>query len=265
MGQQQLGFMPPSEATPRARAAALKAVELDGGLAEAHYVLALLYTWADWNWLAAEGEFKRAIAINPGFPDAHAYYSHYLNIMRRPDEAMAEARLALELDPFNALFRTIHGIDLMFAREYDAAIAEFNAVLVTEPASPPALFNLLAAHHHRREYRQALDALRRVASAVGYSEVTNLLDQAPAGANYGTTMRKAADALVARSRRTFVPPMDVATFYAFAGDKERCLEWLERAYQVRDPNLPYVGVPDFDLVRSDPRFQDLVQRMGLPM
>ena len=264
MGRQQMGFVPPAEAQPKAKAAALKAVELDDGLAEAHYVLAVVYTWADWNWAAAESEFKRAIAINSGFPDAHAYYSHLLNIMRRPDQAMIEARRALELDPFNTLFHAIYGINLMCIRQYDAAITEFNRVLTTEPTSLPALFNLLSAHHQKREYPQALDALRRVATAAGYVEVTVVLNQTAADADYSMTLHKVADVLVARSRRTFVPPFDVAGFYAYAGDKERCLEWLERAYQARDPNLPYLGWPDFDFLRRDPRFQDLVRRMRLP-
>jgi tetratricopeptide (TPR) repeat protein len=259
-----MGFVPPAEAAPKNKAAALRAVELDDTLADAHYVLALAYTWSDWNWPAGESEFRRAIQLNPGFADAHAYYAHLLNILHRPDEAMVEARRALELDPFNALFHALYGIDLMFIRKYDAAIAEFNGVLATEPMSLPALYNLLSAHHQKREYPQALNALMRVATAAGYSEVTTLLDQTAADADYSMTMRKVADVLVVRSRRTYVPPMDVAGFYAYAGDKDRCLEWLERAYEVRDPNLPYLWHPDFDLVRSDLRFQDLMRRMKLP-
>ena len=100
---------------------------------------------------------------------------------------------------------------------------------------------------------------------MGYSEVTTFLAQTAADADYSATMRKAADTLAARSRKTFVPPLDVAGLYAYAGDKDRCLEWLERAYVVRDPNLPYLWIPDFDFLRSDPRFRDLLKRMKLPV
>ena len=112
MGRNQMGFSSPAEGVPKAKAAALKAVELDDTLADAHYVLAIVYTWADWNWPAAESEFRRAIQLNPGFADAHAYYAHLLNIMHRPDEAMVEARRSLELDPFNGLFQSLYGVDL---------------------------------------------------------------------------------------------------------------------------------------------------------
>jgi len=263
MGRQQMGFVSPAEAAPKANAAALRAVELDDTLADAHYALAVVSTWANWDWPAAEREFRRAIQLNPGFADAHAYYAHLLNILHRPDEAMVEARRSLELDPFNGLFKSLYAADLLFVHRFDEAIAQFDAALATNPTDGVALTGLLSARHHKREYKQALEALNRYASAVGYSEVTTLLAQGTT-ADYRATMRKLADALAARSRKTFVLPWDVASWYAYAGDKNQCLEWLERAYQARDPNLPYLWFPDFDFVRSDPRFRDLLKRMKLP-
>jgi len=265
MGRNQVGFSSAAEGVPKAKAAALKAVELDDTLADAHYVLAIVYAWADWNWPGAEREFRRAIELNPGFAGAHAYYAHLLNILRRPDEAMVEARRSLELDPFNGLLQSLYGVDLAFAYRFEEAIAQCDAALVTNPTDPVALPCLISAHHHKREYKQALEALNRYASAVGYGEVTTLLAQTTADEDYSATMRKAADTLAGRSRKTFVLPWDVASWYAYAGDKERCLEWLERAYQARDPNLPYLWWPDYDSVRSDPRFRDLLKRMKLPV
>jgi len=265
MGRQQMGFVSPAEAAPKANAAALRAVELDDTLADAHYALAVVSTWANWDWPAAEREFRRAIQLNPGFADAHAYYAHLLNILRRPDEAMLEASRSLELDPFNGLFKSLYGVDLLFVHRFDEAIAQCDAALATNPTDGVALACLFSARHHKREYKQALAVANRYASAVGYSEVTTLLAQATAAADYSATMRKVADALAARSRKTFVLPWDVASWYAYAGDKDLCLKWLERAYEVRDPNLPYLWFPDFDFVRSDPRFRDLLLRMKLPV
>ena len=265
MGRQQMGYVPPAEAAPKAKAAALKAVELDDTLADAHYALAIVYTWADWNWPAAESEFRRAIELRPGFADAHAYYAHLLSTLHRPDEAMVEARRSLELDPFNGLFQSLFGWDLTFVRRFDEAIAQCDAALVTNPTDPVALQCLMSARHPKREYKEAIEALSRYASAVGYSEVTTFLAQTTADADYRATMHEAADTLAARSRKTFVLPTEIAILYCYAGDRERCLYWLERAYEVRDPNLPYLGWPDFDSVRSDPRFRDLLQRMKLPV
>jgi tetratricopeptide (TPR) repeat protein len=156
-------------------------------------------------------------------------------------------------------------VDLLFAHRFDEALAQSDAALVTNPTDLVALASLMTAHHHKREYKQALEALSRYASAVGYSEVTTLLAQGTAEADYRAMMRKAADTLVARSRNTFVMPWDVAGWYAFAGEKDRCLDWLERAYEGRDPNLPYLWLPDFDFLRGDPRFQILMRRMSLPL
>jgi tetratricopeptide (TPR) repeat protein len=264
MGRNQMGFSLPVEGVPKARAAALRAVELDDALAEAHYVLASLNTWADWNWETAEREFKRTIELNPGFADAHIYYSHFLNIMHRPDEAMAEAARALELDPFNALFHSLYGVDLVFAYRFDEALAEFETVLEANPTDLLALFGLVSVHHHKREYKQALNSVNRLAKVQGYGEVTTLLAQTAEEADYSKTMNLAADILAARSRETFVLPTDIAIWYAYAGDTDACLEWLDRAYQVQDPALPYLWIPDYDGVRNDSRFVALMKRMNLP-
>ena len=264
MARNQMGIMSPAEGVPKAKSAALKAVELDDSLPDAHYVLAIVYTWADWNWPAAEREFRRAIQLKPGFAEAHAYYAHLLNILHRPDEAMVEARRSLELDPFNGLLRALYGVDLIFVHQYDAAISEINRALSADPGSAFALGCLVSAHHHKRGYQQALDAFKRYASAAGYVEMTRFLAQNATDADYRETMLGAAEALETRSRTTFVLPTEIALWHCYAGDGERCLYWLERAYEVRDPNLPYLWSPDYDSVRSDPRFLDLLKRMRLP-
>jgi TolB-like protein len=265
MGRQQMGFVSPAEAAPKANAAAVRAVELDDSLADSHYALAVVSTWANWDWPAAEREFRRAIQLNPGFADAHAYYAHLLNILHRADEAMVEARRSLELDPFNGLFKSLYGVDLLFVHRFDEAIAQADAALVTNPTDLVALSVLSSAHHHKREYQQVIEAANRIARVVGFGEVTTPLAQRMPEAEYRATMRKAADTLVAKSRKMFVPPTTVAGLYAFAGDKDQCLAWLERAYSGRDPNLPYLWMPDFDFARSDPRFRDLMMRMNLPL
>jgi len=265
MGRAQMGFVPPKDAAPKANAAAVRAVELDDALPDAHYALAVVSTWANRDWPTAEREFRRAIELNPGFADARIYYSHFLSIMRRSDEAMAEARRALELDPFNGLFHALYGVDLVFVHQYDAAIAEFNRTLSADPGSAFALGLLFSAHHHKGNNVRALDFLKRYASAAGYVEVTQFLAQNATGAHYSETINGAAEALETRSRTTFVLPTEIANWYCYAGDGERCLYWLERAYEVRDPNLPYLWYPDYDSVRSDPRFRDLLKRMKLPV
>ena len=263
-GRNQMGYVPTSEAAPKSQAAILKALELDDSLAEAHRVLAGAETWGKWDWPSAERAFERAIELNPNDADSRAYYSHFLNIVGRPDEAMTQIERALELDPFNALYRALYGVDLNFARRYDDAIAEFRKALTTSPNMPFALNTLAKAFHHKAMYEEALDAQRSYLAAIGHREGEEALTRRYADGGYTGAMRRVADAVAASSLRTQTRAYIVAGFYARAGDKKRALEWLERAFANRDPGMPYLRMPEFDSVREDPRFQDLLRRMKLP-
>ena len=264
-GRQQMGFTAPSEAAPKAKAAALKAVALDDAIAEAHYALACVRAWSDWDWAGAEPEFKRAIELNPSFPDARAYYSHYLMIMERPKEALPQMERALELDPFNVLFQTIYAIDLLYLRRYDDAIAQARRALQTTPdfvLANCALWEAFEAKGMDKEAQTAAKAL--YFSVYGVREVAGALDRGYAEGGYRAAMRRAADALAAHARTAFVLPTDVANLYVSARDPDRALDWLGNGLAARDPALPYLGLPFYDNLRSDPRFQSLLRRIGLP-
>jgi serine/threonine-protein kinase len=265
-GRQQMGLTPPAEAAPKAKAAALKAVALDETAAEAHHALAIVKGWSDWDWTGAEPEFKRAIEINPSFPDARAYYSHFLMIMRRPEEAMPQMERALQLDPLNELFQAMYGLDLHYVHRYDEAIAQFRKVLRTAPDHPSALGPLPLALFLRGMYPEALAAWKTYLTAI-YSDrdVERALDRGYAEGGFAGAMRQAADALAARSRKTYVITEDIALLYVHAGEKGRALNWLEKGVEVRDPNAPYIGEPSFDSLRSEPRYQALLRKMNLPL
>jgi TolB-like protein/Tfp pilus assembly protein PilF len=264
-GRQQMGFTAPSEAAPKAKAAALRAVALDDTVAEAHYALAIVRAWSDWDWSGAEPEFKRAIELNPSFPDARAYYSHYLMNMQRPDEALPQMERALELDPFNALLQTLYAVDLLYVRRFDDAIAQARRALQTAPDCPPANCALWWAYEAKGMDNEAFAVAKPLYNSVyGVREVAEALDRGYAEGGYRVAMRRAADVLAAHARTTYVNPTDVANLYLSGGDKDRALEWLEKGLAARDPNLPYLGVPFYDGVRSDPRFQSLLRRIGLP-
>jgi TolB-like protein len=264
-GRQGIGITPPGEAAPKAKAAALKAVALDDTAAEAHYALACIKTWSDWDWTGAEPEFKRAIEINPSYPEARAYYSHFLMIMRRPEQAMPQMERALQLDPFNALLQGFYCGDLLYVRRYDEAIALCRKMLRTTPDSPFALGGLPLALSLRGMYPEALAAWKTYLTAT-YSDrdVEKALDRGYAEGGFAGAMRQAADALAARSRKTYVMPMDIAYLYVHAGEKGRALEWLEKSFERRDPTTPYIGQPGFDSLRSEPRYQALLRKMNLP-
>jgi TolB-like protein len=264
IGRQQQGFAPSSEAAPQAKAAAAKALELDSMLAEVHDTLAGIKTWTDWDWEGGEAEYRRAIELNPNFPDPRAGLSHLLNIRKRPEEAMTQIRRARELDPLNALFRDHYAMDLMYAGRYDEAIAEIRDTLRTSPNDLVALSTLRSAFHMKRMYPEAIEAWQASYAARGDQEAEEALARGFKEGGYSMALQRVAEALAARSRTTYVPAWQIGTLYTRAGKKDEALEWLEKAYLAHDPNMPYISVdPIFDDIRDDPRFKDLLRKMKL--
>jgi serine/threonine-protein kinase len=264
VGRQQQGYIPRSEAGPKARAAAAKALELDGTLAEVHNILAGIKTWTDWDWKSGEAEYRRAIELNPNLPDPRAPLSHLLNILKRPEEAMAQVQRALELDPLNSLFRDFYAMDLMYARRYDDAIAVLHDTLTTSPNDLVALSTLRSAYHMKHMYTEALEVWKASYAARGDQAAAEALARGFKEGGYPKALQRAAETLAARPRTAYVPAWQIGTLYTRAGLKEEALEWLEKAYQAHDPNMPYISVdPIFDILRDDPRFQDLLRRMNL--
>jgi serine/threonine-protein kinase len=261
----QFGLVPHSEANPKAKAAALRAVELDTSLAVAHSALASVRAWGEWDWEGADEAFRRAIELNPSDPDARAFYSHFLNIMKRPDEAMAQIERAVELDPLNPNIRALYSIDLLFARRYDDAIAQAQNALRTAPNHLVAMDMLFCGYHAKGMYEEHLATMKAYYAAFGLSEVEDALARGYAEAGYPGAMNLAAEALAAASETGSALPTEVAKQYIFAGNNDRALEWLERSFEAHDPNLPYVGFPVYDGLRDDPRFKDILRRMNLPM
>lgn len=261
--RQQMQFVAPAEAAPRSRAAIAKALELDDTLAEAHYQLAGVYAWTDWDWAAAEPEFRRAIELGPNHAEARALYSHYLAIVGRPTEAMEQIELARRLDPASDLIQTLYGVLLQNALRFDEAIEQFRAALMTAPTSPLALNGLARSLDLAGRHEEAFAAEKAVRAALGDRAGIEALDSGYAEGGYPMALRRLADTLSARPGR--LAPVNVATLYLRAGDNEQGLDWLERAYELRDPNLPYVAIaPLYDDIRSDPRFESLLRRMDLP-
>jgi TolB-like protein/Tfp pilus assembly protein PilF len=263
LGRQQMGYTPPREAGPKAKAAALKAVELDSTLAQAHSSLANVNYNYEWDWAGAEAEFKRAIELNPSYPDTRALYSQYLMIMKRPEEGMAEIQRALELDPLNPFFPAIRASDLEFAGRYDEAIVQFRKALRTSPELPFAHWLLSGILFRKAKYEESLAEMK--AYYAGDREMEEALTQGYAQSGYRGVMRRAADTLAARARKTYVGPIDVAALYVGAGESAQALAWLEKSLEVHDGNTLFVNVlAPFESLRNTPRFQDLLRRMNLP-
>ncbi|UCC81899.1 MAG: protein kinase [Gemmatimonadota bacterium] len=252
--------------TAQASAAAQQALTLDSTLAEVQYAVAMVRFWHEWDWEGGEAAFRRAIEINPNYAEARAYYGNILLHNERREEARAQIERALELDPFNLLFRAMNGYLLCSERRCAEAIEELEAVLRIEPDHVLANILLTEAYHLNGNYDEVLAQIRRHIRTylAGDQELQEALDRGYAEGGYRAAMLRYAETLAARPDAA--GPVEVASMYAMAGDKERTLEWLELAYEAHALRLPgNLHASGFGPVPGDdPRYQALRRRMNLP-
>jgi TolB-like protein len=258
-----VGSATPAEATPKAMAALTKALELDSTRAEVCKSLASFHTILKWDWKDGESSFKKAIALNPNYADARILYSNFLKIVGRMKEAMEQDELALKLDPLNISCKAEHGFTLLFSRRYDDAIKTYQEVLKMDPTNIFVLSNLPEAFHMLGKYKEEFEAWKLYFTS-SFNNFMHVFDQANAKADYVSILNLEADTLVAQSKTKLINPTEIALIYACAGNKERAMNMLDRAYEMHDPNLAYLLHPGYDSLRNEPRFQALCKKMNLP-
>ena len=258
-------LVPQNEFMPNARAAALKALEIDDTLAEAHASLALIAENYDYDWQTAEKEFQRAIELNPEYPTAHQWYAEYLSWQGRFDEALAESERARQLDPASLIIATDHGAILYLARQYDRAVAQFRAVLDMDPSFARAQGLIAFSYVEQGKFAEAIDELDHRPNPDD-----SLLTWSWKAFVYGRSGRTAearhalakVEELAGHAQSDPAPPMLFA--YLGLGRKDQAIALLQKAYS--DHSNALVGIkvaPYDDPLRADPRFQDLLRRLGL--
>jgi serine/threonine protein kinase/tetratricopeptide (TPR) repeat protein len=262
-GLAAFGFVPPTEAFPRAKEAALKALEIDDKLAEAHASLAYVKTNYDWDWSGGEREYQLAIELNPSYGTAHRGYGLALRQMGRLEEAIGEHKRALELDPLSLIINRALGLAFYDARQYDQAIEQERKTLELDPNFMPAHDTLGAAYLQKSMYKEATAEFEK-AVAISPRNTEALLW---VGCAYAVTGRRAEAQRVLNqlndlSKQKYVPAWSKAGIYMCLGEKDKAFEWLEKSYEERSLIEIKVG-PGWDPLRSDPRFQDLLRRMNL--
>ncbi|MGH9902924.1 MAG: tetratricopeptide repeat protein, partial [Pyrinomonadaceae bacterium] len=258
-------LLPPKESIPKAKEAAVRALEIDETLAEAHTSLAYALWEYDWDWKGAEREYRRAIELDPTYATAHHWYALFLASAGRFDEAMGEIRRARELDPPSLIINANVGMIHYFARRYDEAIAECRKVIEMDPDFAPARIKLGWAYHHRGLHRESVAEFEKVMKLIGDGAgMRGAAAYVRAAAGDREAARKTLGELVELSEREYVSPYLIATLYAGLGDHDRAFEWLDKALADRSSWMVYVKVePTLDGLRTDPRFADLLRRTGL--
>ena len=255
--------MSPHEAMPKAKEAAKKALEIDDTLAAAHADMATVYWYYEWNWSAAEKEFKRAIELDPNDAITHEMYGWYLVTMGRVDEGISEARRSQQLDPLQQEHTLVLGWDLYLARRYDEAIEQYRKAIELEPNYWIGYSWLGHAYAQKRLWPEAVAAFQKARSIEDViAEPLTGLGYVYAVSGQKEEARKVLDELKDRAKHPYVSAYLIATTYAGLGDKDQAFASLEKAYEARSWYLTHLKLdPKLDSLRSDPRFEQLVQKI----
>jgi tetratricopeptide (TPR) repeat protein len=253
------------DASPRAKAAAERALAIDDTLAEAHATLGLLKQQYDWDWPGAEREFRRAIELDANYATAYQYYAEHLALLGRTEESIAHIQRAHELDPLSLIINTELGYPYLCARRWDEALGYYRRALEMDPNFHLAVFFMARCHVQKGEFDEAVAASRRAVALSGGSTLTvGGLGYAYAAAGRRDEARKALSELTELSRRRYVSPYVIATVHAGLGERDRAFAWLEKAFEERDFSLVMLRIdPRLDALRPDPRFTNLMRRVGL--
>ncbi len=255
----------PAEALAKSKAAALKAIELDDTLADAHAVLGFIIFWYEWNWAESEKECKRAIELAPNNSDAHLFYAHLLSNLNRHDEALNEARLARELDPLNVRTNALEGQFLLHAGRIDESLARLNATKELDGENWMAHLFSTSAYIEKGMYAEAIAEGRRTNQIQPHSRSFSYLGYALAKSGNREAARTELAKMLELSKDRWISPYSVALVYLGLDDREQTLTWLERGLKERDPRMVFLQVePKWKPLRGEPRFQNLLRAVGFP-
>ena len=257
---------PAREYMPKAKEAALKALALDDKLAEAHASLGQISDYYDYDFATAEREYRRAIELNPNYATAHQWFAEHLSALKRNDDAITEIKRALDLDPMSVIMNRIYGDILVDGRKYDEAIAQYKKTLDLDPNFPTAHYFLGRAYEFKGMYDEAVaEYTKSQGISILPPETIQKLKDVYARSGWKAYLQMSIDLLMHDSQRTVFPPFAIASFYARLGNNDEAIKALEKGYEEREFRMTLLSVSaEFDGLRSDPRFRELVRRMGLP-
>ncbi len=261
------GGLPSKDALSGAKKAALKAIELDDSLAEPHASLAFIAETYEWDWPAAEREYRRALELNPGYAQAHNWYGGYLTYTGRFDEGVAEAMRARELDPLSLPINNALAGRLLAAGRYDEALRQVQTTLELDEHFAPAHQTLGWVYLHGGKQDDAIREFQKALELAGAADTDIQLDLGFAYAVSGRPdeARRILANLRQLHQQGVVPAASLATLYGALGESDEAFVWLEKAYQERDPQLTYLKAGRrFEPLREDPRFGQFVRRVGFP-
>ena len=257
---------PAKSLMPKAKAAALKALEIDPNLGEAHASLGQVAEYFDYDFGTAEKEFRHSIELNPNYPSAHQWFAEHLSALNRVDEALVEIRRALELDPLSVIMNKIYADILADGRRFNEAIDQYKKAIELDPNFPTTYFFLGRAYEAKGDYLQAVETYGKMArlGQMPPSEIART-EEIFRRSGWKAYLEASIPQLEQNAIRGQVPAFVIGSFYARLGKSDEAMKWLQKAYDDRDFRVLMIGVSfEFDPLRKDPRFIDLSKRLGLP-
>jgi DNA-binding winged helix-turn-helix (wHTH) protein/TolB-like protein/Tfp pilus assembly protein PilF len=262
----EYNLAPPRDSFPQAKAAAQRALEIDENLAEAHTTLAYALANYDWNFEGAEHEYLRAIELNPNHATAHQWYAEFLSAMRRFDEAKVEIKRAEQLDPLSPIIQSIVGLIFYHARDFDAAIAQYQKTINNHPNFPVVYAYLSLAYAQKGMYDEAFEAEAKLLQAAAGADEKSIevLRQIYRQNGWKGFLRALLAGTNTEAQKHYMNAFSQAFLYMRMGEREQSLEWLEKSFAEQHRYVVYLNAdPYADFLRDDPRFQNLIRRVGL--
>ena len=260
---QQMGLEPTSITSPKIYANINKALELDPDFSDSHTSSAMIAYLMDWDWEKSEKEFLKALAINPSDAGSRVFYAHLLCILQRYDEALPQAQLALELDPLNPNMKLWTSFVLMAVGDFKSALELGEEVAAADPNYYMAYSVIENAAYYYKDYKRVMEASKHLlAWQVDFKEVDRIFGENGFVAANEEILRQ----LELIAQNGFVAPVGMAQRYMMVDQADQALEWLEKGFEVRDPNMPYIATKSYllDSLFDHPGFMEIIQKMNLP-
>lgn len=264
--RRQQGLVSDEVARKERKAVFAKTMELDSTLMEVQYSTALYSAWGLWQWEEAELAFERTLDMDPNHAEARIYYAWFLNVMKRSKEAQEQADKAMQLQPYSGLVQSLYGMHLNHTRQFEKALLHLSKALEEDPENITARSTLWTIHHNMGNFDEAIKWAESVYTLKKEAEVAAILKSGYSEGGYQLAMKQVAEAYILKSDTVYVTPWQIATLYTRAGDRDLAIEWLYKAFEEHDANMPSISPdPIFDPLRGDKRFQELLMKMNLPI
>jgi tetratricopeptide (TPR) repeat protein len=245
-----------------------KAQELDNSLAEVHYRLGNMYAAFHWDWKTSESEYNKALKIKPNFSDVYAAQSNLFAVLERTEESIKAGEIALKLDPYNIFNRVLYAATLMFARQYNESLNTCESVLKTDPNNFLCRNILPILYHQSSRYEDSLSAWKLlVTSFYNHAELSldSIFEDGDPSAAYSRILNVLADDIFIHNDSVRFDVFNIAIIYACAGNREKAIQMLYKAYEDHNPNSLFLVNPVFDVIKNEPDYIELRNKMNLPL